>query len=113
MAKKFKKEELMSEATKVQVEAITTSILQNKTIGGISYLWQRWADEKEYEDWREYIKAMKATFESDATVTQAKAMFDSFVNYINGGVALFFNIATYQIRIYITASGKCGWERIK
>jgi hypothetical protein len=33
----------------------------------LSYLQQRWRDEREYEDWREYVTSMRSNLPSGAT----------------------------------------------
>lgn len=55
------------------------------------YLHERWADEKEYEDWKEYIAAMTARLPAGVTdVTMTKRPFE--VKFTLNGTRRFIRI---------------------
>ena len=52
-------------------EKIKTLVNTRKVLGVFYYLWERWQDEKEYEDFNDYAKEM-AKMVSDTIGTQVK-----------------------------------------
>lgn len=68
----------------------------------MGYLYDRWADEHEYEDWREYTTEMKKLLPADFTFLKATQSPFGFQFCFNGSDA--------RYRITITAS-KIKWSR--
>lgn len=60
----------------------------NKMLKHLGYLWERWQDEKEYEDWKDYIIAAKKVLPKDCIfISLSKRPFEMKFKLSDGRVA--------------------------
>ena len=86
---------------KVAIQKAIRPLLTNKNMDKLGYLWGRWQDEKEYEDFDEYANVMKAMVEN-AGIKFVKASKRPFGYTIDIG---------RQVMIYATAT-HLNWKTI-
>ena len=63
--------------------------LVEKQLGYLEYLYVRWQDEKGYEDWEDYIKAIKHRYP------------DNFVRATNSPFVIYLKYQEYSVKITI------------
>lgn len=92
----------MSEITKSKIQALSDSI--NTTLCN---LYSRWQDEKEYEDWNDYIAHMKKIFEAMiVSNTMTNAVYYSCGKRPFG---LTFDFEGFRVKLYANST-HCGWK---
>lgn len=89
--------------TQEQYNEIKKVLNDEKTIRKFEYLYERWQDEKEYEDFNEYAKVMMTFMPKDAILVKGtKRPFGVVINY--GGYNI--HIALKRTTKYISLTSK-------
>lgn len=86
-----------TEAQKARVRAITDSVIDR-----VAQLACRWQDEKEFEDWADYVTELKKLVPSDCAFVRAQKSKFGFIFKLNENGGLY--------RIYCGARAG-GWDR--
>jgi hypothetical protein len=87
-----------------KLKDLMNSTVNEKSMKTLGYLWSRWQDEKEYEDWNDYVKELSKLVPVGAeNVTYSKHPFGITFELCEGNFR-----GKYTIN-YTSKGG--GWER--
>lgn len=95
----------MNEITKKKVND-----LMDKTAEKLCYLYSRWQDEKGYEDFKDYVVAMKKAF--DAAIKDVPMTNAVFVKGQKRPFGFTFDFEGWQVKMGVTATC-CKWSAKK
>ena len=87
----------MNEITKKKV-----NVLMDKVADKLSYLYNRWLDEREYEDFADYVTEMRKVFDAEIEPVPMKNAF--FVKGQKRPFGFTFDFEGWQVKMGVTAT---------
>jgi len=99
-----------AEEKKAIVEKINILFNDEKLRDSICYLWARWQDEKQYEDWKDYHNRMKTDL--DEVASRLNIFNVTFLTSKKRPFGFTFNIDGFNILFSVTAR-QYKWKQVK